>query len=173
MAVGQRNREQAARLGQHWVHRRGLDDLEIFVAQELSPTQGDQAASWFLTQLGLAEPSSDRIEFISTKAHAEVPIPAPSEPRQWQASTTQSSSALFNRMKALLRQRLEEAILGLENEAPGAEAVDLPAPRLAPAPPLQTRLRAVSPGSPAPVPPALADLRAWLPEDHADLPRAS
>ncbi len=159
-AVAHRNRELALRLGQQWVHRRGLDDLGLFVEQQLTPRQGEQSANWFLTQLGLAE--------------AVTPITPPRPVEVNHEPAPQNPSALFTRMKTLLRQRLEEAILGLESDGLAPEAEQQPAPQLAPLPPLKTRLRAVPPASsPAPVSPALADLRAWLPEDHADLPRAS
>jgi hypothetical protein len=161
-AVAHRNRELALRLGQQWVHRRGLDDLRLFVEQQLAPRQGERSANWFLTQLGLAE-VAEPITLTPPQPVEESREPAP-----------QNSSALFTRMKTLLRQRLEEAILGLESDGLAPETAEQPALQLAPLPPLKTRLRAVPPtSSPAPVSPALADLRAWLPEDHADLPRAS
>lgn len=163
-AVAHRHTELATHLGRQWVHRRGLEDLETFVDKELKAAEGENAVAWFLTRLGLQDESATEPGRPLEKSSSERVIPV----------TTQRSSALFTRMKTLFRQRLEEAILGLEHED-RATPISQPAtaPQLAPLPQLNTRLRAVPPNSPAPVPQALADLRAWLPEDHADLPRAS
>lgn len=52
-AVAERDQSLAARLGQQWVHRRGLDTLERFLLTVLAPSQGLEAAQWLRAELGL------------------------------------------------------------------------------------------------------------------------
>jgi hypothetical protein len=117
------------------------------------------------------------------------------QPHTWDGEDSPPTQrpALFGRMKALLRQCLEDAIVGVDEDeepdeqvpafsspvaAPQAQVIpgtspvvpaDPPAPRLSLVPPVQAST------TPAPAPASLAALRAWLPdaeEDGRDLPRA-
>ena len=215
-AVAERDAALASRLGQQWVHRKGLAALDRFLLTALAPSQGLDAAQWLRGQLGLMAPS-----LIEPNAIDELPIEAvpigevPIEevpidelelaaletqmaaspelldldPSEQEGSPATRPAALFGRMKALLRQCLEEAIVGIDDVEPEAEPepfepissapVGIPSETATPAAEPARRLAVVPPlqasTTPAPAPASLAALRAWLPdgeEDGRDLPRA-
>ncbi len=172
-AVAERDHTLACRLGQQWVHRRGLAALDHFLHAELAPSQGLEAAEWLQGQLGLRvvaaeapqeiEPAPQEIDEVASAEHdASLPVARP--------------AALFGRMKSLLRQCLEDVIVG--RDADGAEVPCQEPHQEAPAgaAPLLPAGEPRQPSTtPAPAPPSLAALRAWLPdaeEDGRDLPRA-
>ncbi len=193
-AVAERDRPLAARLGQQWVHRRGLDALDRFLLTVLAPSLGLEAAQWLRAHLGLvaaAAPTSEEIPRAALAASLvieEVPIDAQelaaletelaaaphlAEPHTWDGEDRAPTQrpALFGRMKTLLRQCLEDAIVGIDDQQPAPVLEPEPQPQrpLSLVPPLQVS------SSPAPAPASLASLRAWLPdaeEDGRDLPRA-
>ena len=81
--------------------------------------------------------------------------------------------ALFGRLKARVRQYLEEVIVGADDQEPSGT----PEPIRPPVASLASDARSWGAGgaTPAPAPASLAALRAWLPdgeEDGRDLPRA-
>lgn len=208
-AVAERDASLASRLGQRWVHRRGLAALDHFLLTALAPSQGPDAAQWLCGQLGLIAPlviepnaieeveiDEQELAALETQMAASPELLAFAGPAL-EDSAARRPAALFGRMKALLRQCLEEAIVGIDNEEPepfepissapvvipsetattiqsaaigcAPATIAEPARRLVVVP-----LRQASSG-PAPVPASLAALRAWLPaveEDGRDLPRA-
>jgi hypothetical protein len=52
-AVRQRQAELSLQLAQHWVHRRGVSDLQRFCDHELAPAAGTEAVAWLHGLLGL------------------------------------------------------------------------------------------------------------------------
>ena len=208
-AVAERDHALAARLGQQWVHRRGLAALDRFLLTVLAPSQGLEAAQWLQAELGLVEavasPEAQAAPMAAPLAIEEVSIdeqelaalesefaatPELFEPAAWQPSEPRVSAhrpaALFGRMKALLKQCLEDAIVGIDqdDDEPADQPFAAPAavqPGVTRVPePQQPRPLAVMPplqgsSTPAPAPASLATLRSWLPdaeEDGRDLPRA-
>lgn len=201
-AVAERDQPLAARLGQQWVHRRGLDALDRFLLTVLAPSQGLESAQWLRAQLGLVAASTTkempRASLAAPLVIEEVPIdeqelaaletelaaaPHMAQPHTWDGedSAPVQRPALFGRMKALLRQCLEDAIVGIDDdEQPAPEPFAAPASAPAAAEPQPQRPLSLVPplqasSSPAPAPASLASLRAWLPdaeEDGRDLPRA-
>ena len=201
-AVAERDPALASRLGQQWVHRKGLAALDRFLLTALAPSQGLDAAQWLRGQLGLIEPlaiQSRMIEEVPIDEHelatldtqmAASPELLDLDEPALEDSPASRPAALFGRMKALLRQCLEEAILGIDDGEPEpfepissasvvipsqtattiqaaattsapANAAE-PARRLAVVPPQQASI------SPAPAPASLAGLRAWLPDAEED-----
>lgn len=208
-AVAERDAALASRLGQQWVHRKGLAALDRFLLTALAPSQGLEAAQWLRGQLGLIEPlaiHSPTIEEVPIDeqelAALEIQMAALPEPLDLEEPALEDRpasrpAALFGRMKALLRQCLEEAIVGIDDGESGqfqpisAASVVMssePATTIQSAPTATTPATAAEPArrlavvppqqpssSPAPAPASLAALRAWLPdaeEDGRDLPRA-
>ena len=199
------------------MHRRGLAALDRFLLTVLAPSQGLEAAQWLSGQLGLVqqepavatpaplaieevrideqELAALETEFAASPELAELSEPPRSESLvgQREQPVAAERPALFGRMKALLRQCLEDAIVGVDDDedpdeqapafsapvaAPQAQVMPEPAP-VVPAEPAAPRLSLVPPvqasTTPAPAPASLAALRAWLPdaeEDGRDLPRA-
>jgi len=55
-AVRQRQAELSLQLAQHWVHRRGVIDLQRFCDRDLGPAEGPEAVAWLQGLLGLEGP---------------------------------------------------------------------------------------------------------------------
>ena len=82
-AIAERDATLAARLGQRWVHRRGLGALDGFLLTAVAPIQGLEAAQWLRGQLGLVEavapvPLFDPVKALAEgeEAFTEVPVQA-------------------------------------------------------------------------------------------------
>lgn len=142
-AVAERDPGLASRLGQQWVHRRGLSALERFLLTVLAPSQGLEAAEWLRVQLGLIAAPTPVVGAASRQAAAQLVIqpnmmeqveidehelaaletnmaasPEPEElvEREHEESPAGRPASLFLRMKVLLRQCLEEAIVGIDRD---------------------------------------------------------
>ena len=195
-AVAERDPALAARLGQQWVHRRGLAALDPFLRTALAPSQGQEAAQWLQAQLGLgsAPLASDRVPLEERVQQAEHLSVQANEIDGSSLPALSSRPALFGRMKGLVKQCLEDAIVGVDDDgdqplqAGAAADQDAAAQDAADqdtvaqgAEPEQLRPFSLVPplrlsSTPAPAPPSLAALRSWLPDaehDGRDLPRAS
>ena len=57
-AVGERDPQLARRLGQQWVHRRGLAALDTLLNGPLGVSQGPEARAWLLEVLELPVPAA-------------------------------------------------------------------------------------------------------------------
>lgn len=185
-AIAERDAAIAARLGQKWVHRRGLEALDSFLLTAVAPSQGLEAAQWLRGQLGLVEAVATAPLVIEERApDPERAIESQLDPGP--SAQESHQQPLFGRMKALLRQCLSEVeqVVVVGPRGDRAEPVmtealsETPVQSVAPGP-QAARPELVLPlqaaATPAPAPAALAALRAWLPDaddDGRDLSRAS
>lgn len=162
-AIGERDPQLARRLGQQWVHRRGLTSLEAFLVGPLTHSQGPGAVEWLLGLLeleGRIAPTVAEItaeitvaELISPQPDSDQPIsaqPLPDQVRSDQSLRAQPAATPVPAApgpKPLLRPRGQRLSIALTAPAEGEQ--------------------------PAPPPASLAALRAWLPDERdLDLPEA-
>lgn len=152
-AVRQRQAQRSLQLAQHWVHRRGVVNLQHFCSTHLSSDQGPEAVAWLQALLALdslppadGDPAASATPEDGPEAAPE-PIPllsAPDrEPPQAPVSQLHSESQRLARRQALemdLEARAVAAVdeafaaLALTFQEPGDGLADAPDPAPSPAP---------------------------------------
>jgi len=180
-AVRQRQAQRSLQLAQHWVHRRGVLDLQRFCSTRLASAEGPAAVAWLHELLALdttlpapvatapqaAEPaevstlSGGRPEARSDRASADAPSPveAPvsTAAPQPEAGTAprhpqeQGSPALLEAQRANLDAALQARAVAAVDEAFAALAETF---RAETAPPVPTATSASSTSAPVVVPAA-------------------